>query len=225
MDIVFSLLYKSPHLIHHYLTEHIFPQLLLYQNMKLSASGVDLGGDMLFAKRLGFSGTPSDLLPLELGRCCYEKCSDGQMFQFMTSPDICSYQPLEHNWNVHSILRTIATSRAPVFNALIDTGALITGMTNLEVATFLLDNELAAEGVVFLDEADRKMILVKATRRVMKLEQCGISLEKRFAFYDDVHTTGMDIKHVSNACAALTLGKDMTFRDYAQGIVTTNCSW
>ena len=45
----------------------------------------------------------------------------------------------------------------------------------------------------------------------------GIPLEKRFAFYDQVHTTGMDIQHVLSASAALTLGKDMTWRDYAQG--------
>lgn len=31
-----------------------------------------------------------------------------------------------------------------------------------------------------------------------------------------VHTTGMDIKQYYTARAALTLGKDMTFRDYAQ---------
>ena len=61
------------------------------------------------------------------------------------------------------------------------------------------------------------MILVKATGRVLKLSQCGISVEKRFAFYDQIHTTGMDIKHALNARAALTLGKDMVFRDLAQG--------
>ena len=32
-----------------------------------------------------------------------------------------------------------------------------------------------------------------------------------------VHTTGMDIKHTASAEAVLTLSKDMTFRDYAQG--------
>jgi hypothetical protein len=32
-----------------------------------------------------------------------------------------------------------------------------------------------------------------------------------------VHTTGMDIKQAVDACAALTLGKDMVFRDYALG--------
>ena len=61
------------------------------------------------------------------------------------------------------------------------------------------------------------MILVKATGRVLKLSQCGIAVEKRFAFYDQIHTTGMDIKHCLSARAALTLGKDMVFRDLAQG--------
>lgn len=61
------------------------------------------------------------------------------------------------------------------------------------------------------------MILVKATGRVLKLSQCGISIDQRFAFYDQIHTTGMDIKHALNARAAVTLGKDMTFRDLAQG--------
>lgn len=31
-----------------------------------------------------------------------------------------------------------------------------------------------------------------------------------------VHTTGMDIAQALNATAVVTLGKDMTFRDYAQ---------
>lgn len=44
-----------------------------HQQIKLSACGQEVGGDMLFSKRLGFSGTPSDLLPEELGRCGYEK--------------------------------------------------------------------------------------------------------------------------------------------------------
>ena len=50
--------------------------------------------------------------------------------------------------------------------------------------------------------------LIKATGRVLKLSQCGIAIEKRFAFYDQIHTTGMDIKHVVNACAVITLGDD-----------------
>jgi len=128
-----------------------------------------------------------------------------------------SREVIDEGWSVKSLLNMIAQANPP-YHVLIDTGALITGMTNYEVAAYLLDHGLPSiEGVVFLDEFDRKMILVRATRRVMKLARCGISDKRRFAFYDQVHTTGMDIKHVLNACAVLTLGKDMTFRDYAQG--------
>ena len=92
-------------------------------------------------------------------------------------------------------------------------------MSNLEVAQYLLENGLRGiDGVVFLDEEDRKMICVRKGYRVMKVAQSGVPLNRRFAFYDQIHTTGMDIKHRLGAHAALTLGKDMVFRDYAQGM-------
>jgi hypothetical protein len=43
-----------------------------------------------------------------------------------------------------------------------------------------------------------------------------------FSITVQVHTTGMDIKQHLNACAVLTLGKDMTFREYAQGASSKN---
>ena len=94
----------------------------------------------------------------------------------------------------------------------------VTGLTNEEVARFLITAGLPHKGVVFLDEYDRKRILVKATMRIMKLsEMAGITKSERFTFFDQIHTTGMDIPQSLNASAVITLGKDMTFRDYAQG--------
>lgn len=80
---------------------------------------------------------------MELGRCGYEKGSDGLMIHYMTDPLIVSQA-------VMSLLIKIATHH-PRIHALIDTGALITGMSNLDVARFLLP---WADGVVFLDEFD-----------------------------------------------------------------------
>jgi hypothetical protein len=96
--------------------------------------------------------------------------------------------PLSAPGTPRSILHRICNAPdESKFHALIDTGALITGMTNLEVAQFLLNNGLSwCEGVVFLDSYDRKMVLVRSTRRVLKMTQCGIPPEKRFAFYDQV---------------------------------------
>ena len=51
-----------------------------------------------------------------------------------------------------SILMSAATSTEPAYSTLIDTGALVTGMTNLEVAQYLLLHGLPdMQGVVYLD--------------------------------------------------------------------------
>ena len=51
----------------------------------------------------------------------------------MTSPAIVSVRVIEEGWSVKRLLDFIAKSNSPV-HALIDTGALITGLTNLEVS-------------------------------------------------------------------------------------------
>jgi hypothetical protein len=51
----------------------------------------------------------------------------------------------------------------------------------------------------------------------VRLQQAGVPVHRRFSFYDQIHTTGMDIHQCIDSKAAITLGKDMTFRDYAQG--------
>lgn len=97
-------------------------------------------------------------------------------------------------------------------------GALITGLSNKAVAEYLLKAGLEnMKGVVYLDESDRQMVLLRKGFKVVKLADSGLAWNERFTFYDQVHTTGMDIKQTVDACAAVTLGKDMVFRDYAQG--------
>ena len=91
-------------------------------------------------------------------------------------------------------------------------------MSNRDVAAFLLRNGLYNfEGVVYLDESDAKMILLRSTFTSVPLAQGSVSKSRQFTFYDDVHCVGMDISHLSNARAVVTLGKDMTFRDFVQG--------
>lgn len=83
---------------------------------------------MIFRRRIGFSGTPSDLLPIELGKCDYEKGSDGQMLHVMTSLDVCSFEVIPPSWTPQSLLHRICTSElssdGPRFHALIDTGVV-----------------------------------------------------------------------------------------------------
>ena len=218
MGVTYGLLHSRPKVIQYYLDQFVFPLTMEHHHEKISASGQDLGGDMLFGRRVGFSGTPSDLLPEELGQCQYDEGVDGQILDFLTSEAIVSSRQLPPDWSVEKLLDQIATANPP-FHALLDCGALITGMTNYDVAKYLLTHGLPPEfeGVVFLDHKDRKMILMRHGMNVVRLNQSGLPPQKRFSFYDQIHTTGMDIHQCIDARAALTLGKDMTFRDYAQG--------
>ena len=100
--------------------------------------------------------------------------------------------------------------------SLIDAGALVTGLNNKQVAAHLLPKLPAAmEGVVYLEHGGHKKIMLRSGA-TMDLERCGVPKERRFSFYDQVHTTGMDIPQAAGARAVLTLGKDLVFRDYAQ---------
>lgn len=107
--ILYPILFKLPHAVMYYLNEIIFPEMLAHQGLKLSTCGQELGGDIMFGRRIGFSGTPSDILPLELGSCQYERGSDGKVVQFLTSPDIVETVLMPPAWNALSILDYIAT--------------------------------------------------------------------------------------------------------------------
>jgi hypothetical protein len=52
------------------------------------------------------------------------------------------------------------------------------------------------------------MIITRAGGlRPMMLSQCHVAPHLRFTFFDQVHTTGMDIKQALSCTAAVTLGK------------------
>ena len=60
------------------------------------------------------------------------------------------------------------------------------------------------------------MIVDRSGGQALPLGRSGIPIESRITFFDQVHTTGMDIPQPIDAQATVLLGKDMTFRDYAQ---------
>lgn len=169
MDKLYSLLRTEPLVIHDYLQKMIFPTHMRSQKKKISASGQAVGGDMLVGRRVGFSGTPSDLLPDELGRCDYETGDDGMMLSTVLDRKVASHEFIKDNWTVDFLLQRIASAENPRFNAFIDTGALITGYSNAEVAKHLLAKGLTwCDGVVFLDDDDKQQVLVRATGRVVR---------------------------------------------------------
>lgn len=191
---LYGLLKLLPEAVRFYLEEFVFPVTMIFQNLRLTANGQDLGGEMLFKRRVGFSGTPSDLIPVELAPCNYERGDDAQMLHYLTDLAIVSTQLISTAWNAEVLLDMVANATEQ-YHVLIDSGALITGLSNLDVATCLLQRGLPhIDGVIFLDEADRKVILLRGTMKVVELSHSVLPKERIFTFFDQVHTTGMDIK-------------------------------
>ena len=102
---------------------------------------------------------------------------------FLWSPKLCAhtvYPKVGKAWTVEGLLRHVA---AGPFHALIDTGALITGYTNLEVAEYLLKVGLRGKlGCVYLDDHGDKRILLRGSRTPQLLSQCGVAMDARFTF-------------------------------------------
>ena len=129
------------------------------------------------------------LLPLELGQCQYAEGVDAQIVNTLTDPEVVSLEELPRDWNSRAVLQYAANNG---YLALIDTGALVTGYSNMQVAQQLLSAGLhGLDGVVFLDCHDRQMILLREGMKAVPLKQCGLPPHKRFSFYDQVHTTGV----------------------------------
>ena len=217
-----TLLGREPQAIAYYLDSIVFEQTQRdivhgggYAAEKLCASGMDLGSDSLFKCSVGFSGTPSDLLPPAMRPCVPTEGDDAKTINVLTDPDIMSIHYVDPPWSSNELLKLIARSR---FEVLIDAGALITGKTNEQVAKFMLEQPQMswAKAAVFMDAQDRKQVVFRGGGPAVPFLQVNIPPSDRFTFFDQCHVVGMDIKQTVNARAAVTISKGMVLRDFAQ---------
>jgi hypothetical protein len=203
---------KASNMIYDYLQHIVFPMKngpMWFEDRKLQASGIDVGGNMIFNLVLGFSGTPSGLLPTSLGKCEFEYGSEAKIVKVLTTPHlICPLYPdkpdntlcktiftSKDSWSVSDVLLGIASANPP-YHALIDTGALITGYSNEEVARFMLEHGLKhCSACVFIDANNEQKAVVRSVSglqaKAIPIQQCGVALSRRFVFFDMIHTTGL----------------------------------
>jgi hypothetical protein len=146
----------------------------------------------------------------------------------LSNPKVTTAEELPGGWTVNSVLERVAqgSGNNHRFDALIDAGGIITGLSNADVARTLLsvksgDQKHFAlkdkDAIVFLDAAtDRPSFLTRDMASPRPLSECTFPLHRRFVFFDQVHCTGVDITQTTDAHAALLLGKDNIFRDLAQ---------
>jgi hypothetical protein len=119
----------------YFLDTLVFKNTLRQKPAKLQASGIDLSSESLFSVRIGFTGTASDLLPDPIDPVArktekYEKGTEAEIINQLTDPHKVDLLGIKSEWRPETLLERVA-SASPPFHALIDTGALITGFSNL----------------------------------------------------------------------------------------------
>ena len=161
---------RTPAVVHAFLAGFAFPVATRSQTRKLSASGHDLlAAASIFGARLGFTGTPNGLLPDGVV-LKYDAPAEAAIFRTLADPRVCTTAVLR-SWTNLRVLACIAGATSPGgtspatasvgvlpwagLRALIDVGALVTGLSNKEVAAALLTLGLqGVEGVVYFGAQD-----------------------------------------------------------------------
>ena len=96
-----------------------------------------------------------------------EPGSDAAMVRLLSSSQFVSHT-IVHDWTVESLLTWVARHDPP-FHALIDRGALVTGMSNEAVARALLAKGLSTmQACVYLDDKDQKVVLVRGSDKPVR---------------------------------------------------------
>lgn len=205
----------------YFLQTFILPQITTYSK-QITATSQDLVG--MFKSVIGFTGTPLnfDSYPQKLrentrpaegvvGKIAVllskktEETTDGiRILEDMSYPGSLSMLIREND------------------SALIEAGAILNGHTHEEVAKDILallqSRKSDKKGVIFFRK-NTAMILEKTPdgHRIIPLSESLLKPEERFTYYDQSHTTGIDISQPLLGMATLTIGKDTSVRDKAQG--------
>ena len=89
--------------------DRVFHKTKMFYAKQLTASGHDLGSDALFPQRLGFSGTPNELLPLALLPVRYDMDDESEKLRVLSdeSGTVLDVQVLR-DWDVIKLLQFVA---------------------------------------------------------------------------------------------------------------------
>lgn len=117
------------------------------------------------------------------------------------------------------ILHTHFKHNSPIC-ALIDRAALLTGVSNREVAQRILSHLADREqidGVVYF-EGSSAVVLQKGKEQPISYERCSISCDRLITYFDQAHTFGADIKQKQDGIGLVTVGEQTSLSDLLQAI-------
>ncbi|CAI5746922.1 unnamed protein product [Peronospora destructor] len=210
--------------INFYLNTCVFPNDTQQYPQHLSRTAWNVAAG---ENNIGFSGTNDNhrLLPLSVTQ--YEPNepsllgTNGKMIdkilQMTHSYEVITTNPSRAPIPWQSVLRFALDKKA---QALIDTGALLAGVSNNGAANFLLGQpDFDFAGVTYFDceQLNCWMISEKARQIKVPLKKASMLEKETFVIFDEARSRGSDMKLLPDAVAVLTLGPKLTKDKLMQG--------
>ncbi|KAF2019066.1 hypothetical protein BU24DRAFT_439393 [Aaosphaeria arxii CBS 175.79] len=211
--------------IDYYLKHIVFPKELKEYPHKLSASGWDIGQGKAHPLT-GFSGTNDSrhTLPLMIKYLDIDQQKHtnalnlANLLQGTNSVALIPPRPTMVQSDAEHLLDFI-TSMTPAVRVILDVGAQILELDNLEVAKRWIEMSglSDAQAVIFFNENDQ-LCVCDRRGRVEELQTSTYARHSELClvYLDEAHTRGTDLKLPRNYRAAVTLGAGLTKDKLAQ---------
>lgn len=214
---LFPALRFAKSVIDFFLAHIVFPKQIKEFPYKLSASGWDIG------KRknqpvTGFSGTNDSrcLLPTDVHQLDHpdQKHTNALVLEHILQPEngVELMEPVtQHTSDADHLLATVL-QLTPSVQVILDVGAQILELTNIEVAkNWLKKHDATKEAAVFVSDDDELCVVDRDGRVDLLRASCfSTRLDSCLIFLDEAHTRGIDLRLPSDYRAAVTLGASLT---------------
>ncbi|RHY49731.1 hypothetical protein DYB34_006572 [Aphanomyces astaci] len=220
MTLLVAKLAFSTNLIDFWLRRCVFPTDLVQYPARIAASAWDMAHSD-HAK--GFSGTnesnpilPTQITPNQPQLPSLLATNGLMLDRLMTCTVTCHALAAGTLWK--SLMEYVV---AGGYEALIDTGSLLAGISNEAISMYMLnhDNLHAKLGaIVYFDPPQGCwMSLNRVTRHAVPLHDSPIKERDSFVLFDEARSRGTDMKMRASAVAVLTLGPKLTKDKLMQG--------
>ncbi|KAK4061998.1 uncharacterized protein Triagg1_10161 [Trichoderma aggressivum f. europaeum] len=206
--------------IDYFLSHIVFTKEMKEFPEKLSASGWDIG-QIKTLPTTGFSGTcdSRNLMPLHMKHLdlTEQRHTNALVLSNILQPEnsVAHVRKADgtQNSDAEALLDLVISMEPPV-QVILDVGAQILELTNLQLATTWLEKMSESQGkkaVVYFDDND-ELCVVDRQGRVESLQTSpyGQQLDVCLVYLDEAHTRGTDLRLPTNYRAAVTLGPGLT---------------
>lgn len=213
--------------IDYFLSSLVFPKYMKEFPHKISASGWDIG-QIKSHPTTGFSGTNDSrhLLPLAVDHLDLpkQKHTNALVLNYLLQ-DEHSVASLDYKdkatMSDAELLLAAVTEMEPAVRVILDVGAQILELSNLQVATAWLNKDTDQDKTkvaVFFDDSDELSVLDRKGRiELLQTSPFAKQLDFCLIFLDEAHTRGTDLRLPKDYRAAVTLGANLTKDRLVQG--------